>query len=136
VIFKENRCMSDNSKKTYYYALGSLKRQHEKRRKRHWKRGVKRHYFLHLIKETVQPQNWKKLTKNINNWTEDINENQLSKNLVLVLGYANSNKKNDEAIPFCCFYYYLYFNLLHVYLFDTRVVMVIFQHFLSVLWLI
>jgi len=78
----------------------------------------------------------KKLTKNINNWTEDINENQLSKNLVLVLGYANSNKKNDEAIPFCCFYYYLYFNLLHVYLFDTRVVMVIFLHFLSVLWLI
>jgi len=42
--------------------------------------------------ETKKPQNWE--TSNaINKNTEDFNEKQLSKNLVLEPGYANSNEK-------------------------------------------
>jgi len=37
--------MSDNSKKTYYYALGSLKRQHEKKKKATLKTGREKALF-------------------------------------------------------------------------------------------
>lgn len=129
-------------KKTYYYALGSLKRQHEKKRKKETlKTKSEKTFFLQLMIERKKPQNWE-LRNVIKKNTEDFNEKTTFEEPCPWTRLCQFEWKEsfdeiwDEAIPFCCFYYYLYFNLLHVYLFDTRVVMVIFQHFLSVLWLI
>jgi len=77
-----------------------------KKKKSDIKTGVKNAWFPPLDKRNCSTSEFKTKQKYFNNWTEDINEKQLSKNLVLVLGYANSNEEEDEAIPFCCFYCY------------------------------
>jgi len=129
-------------KKTYYYALGSLKRQHEKKEKRDIKNQEWKNIFLQLMIETKKTSELRNKYNAINKNTEDFNEKTAFEEPCPWTRICKFELKEsfdeiwDEAIPFCCFYYYLYFNLLHVYLFDTRVVMVIFQHFLSVLWLI
>jgi len=62
-------------------------------------------------------------------------KNNFRRTLFLYLVMPIRMKKKMKLSHFAAFTVinYLYFNLLHVYLFDTRVVMVIFLHFLSVL---